>query len=371
VSIFKQKTCPECSAPHSASAARCGCGFLFDVEQAEDDAHAAELAAQQERIYLDYLAARAAQAEEGYRVAERQLEGDPDSATKSAELLLAQQQMNTARAELTTQSIKARLATERAKTARKRQRAAAVPVTPPAAPAAAAAIPAPAARPTDAAAQPPVQPAVVIKAGPPIAPVSAPAAAPDTMQATLGPKISDRPASAAPAKPLVTTPRASAPTPAPLALANTAKTAPIAKVQAAPPPRNTPPAPPRMAIAPRPPVPPPAVASVQPTAAFRQTQAAKAESILGPREPTPALSARTNGVAAVPNRAAPPPAKSPVVVDTKECPNCTASVALAHMTCRCGYAFSHGAELPAVVLSPSERTILLQGFDLGGAPKRA
>ncbi|MHB8455009.1 MAG: zinc ribbon domain-containing protein [Acidiferrobacterales bacterium] len=70
----------------------------------------------------------------------------------------------------------------------------------------------------------------------------------------------------------------------------------------------------------------------KPGAAFRAAQAARAEQIVST-------------------------AKS---ADTKECPNCTASVASAAKSCRCGFSFPAGiTEMPVLALSPSELAELL------------
>lgn len=75
---------------------------------------------------------------------------------------------------------------------------------------------------------------------------------------------------------------------------------------------------------------------VTPPAAFRAEQAARAEK---------AMEAH----------------KKPV--DTKECPNCTASVPTAATRCRCGFAFAAGGnDLPSLTLCTGDFTALRNNF---------
>jgi hypothetical protein len=378
VSIFQQKFCPECSSTQPLAAARCDCGYLFEVDEIRDDTHAAELNAQQERIYLDYLRARAAQAEETYLVAKRRHDDEPESAMLAADMLLAQQQMHTARAELIAQAGKARHAQERAEAITKvtRELTATRAAKPTVAPAKAATLVAP-----------PAAKVAVVKAPPAAAPVVSDAAksAPATAVKQPPRAVTPVPATAAepraqapviqpaPSKPVAAAPQ---PDPRPAAAAPTVATPrpAVTVIQPASPPKPAAATPERSAQPPASaapvqtaPVPAPRVVeSAQPTVAFQQTQAARAERIVSERQPVRVAPPRATNAQPMPKPVARPPAD-----EAKECPNCTASVRLAVMQCRCGFEFSHGAELPAVALTPSERAALLQGLDLSRAPRRA
>lgn len=411
MSIFQQKFCPQCSDRQPLSAPRCGCGYLFEVDQVEDETHAAELQAQQERIYLDYLAARAAQAEEAYRVAKRLLEADPESVVKSADVLVAQQQMHAAQAELSAQTIKTRAAVARAETLRRSKPAGAAsrnaeaippkrpePAAPPAisgtAPARDMATPAPG--PRNAAAEqprqdsPPETPAPrrpattkpVVADSPALPPVTAKAHAAvnaPAAAAAAGAQPRQRPTAATASAMPQERPNARR-DPGAATATPRGEPGPAARIATASPLQpSVPAAIPQPGVGQSAPVPArcdglarAAAPSAQPTPAFRAAQAAKARDILGRREggAAPSGPTRVEAAAAAASRAS-QPATSCKVEETKECPSCTAVVALAVMRCRCGFAFSAGAELPAVVLTPAERAALLQGFELTGPRKLA
>src|SRR5205814_144213 len=98
VSIFK-KDCPECAAPNPVDAVRCNCGYCFDPEAlAPSDAGA--YAEEQDRLYLDYLEARIAQAEAEAIVARQQANADRDNTLKAATALQAEQALNSLQAEM-------------------------------------------------------------------------------------------------------------------------------------------------------------------------------------------------------------------------------------------------------------------------------
>jgi hypothetical protein len=388
------------------SAPRCGCGYLFEVEQAGDDTHAVELEAQQERIYLDYLAARAAQAEEAYRVAKRLLEADPESVVKSADVLVAQQQLHAAQAELTSQTIKTRAALARAQALRKSKPTLAVvknpePVRaerrgskPPkvakgASPARRVATPASAeSNPSET-----LRRQSAAMAPPSVSPAAAKPAVGDQLVASAAVSqarpLHDTPKPPAAVKPgqpigraVTTALRATHPltdAPSSRGAARTAaavETASPAQAAANNAPRtgNSETPPPR-AVGKPVPAPPPSMTapgaarpSPQPTPAFREAQSAKAKDIVARRQGTsPAGAPRAKPPA--PRKPAPQPAAARAAEESKECPSCTATVALTVMKCRCGFAFSHGLELPGVVLTPAERATLLQGFELVGPRK--
>lgn len=61
MSIFS-KECPHCAATRPADASRCGCGYVFDPYLLDDAQRTLGLAAEEEKLYEEYLAARAAEA---------------------------------------------------------------------------------------------------------------------------------------------------------------------------------------------------------------------------------------------------------------------------------------------------------------------
>jgi hypothetical protein len=64
LSIFS-KECPQCAATGPADASRCGCGYLFDPYLVDDAQRTLGLAVKEdEKLYEEYLAARAVQAAE-------------------------------------------------------------------------------------------------------------------------------------------------------------------------------------------------------------------------------------------------------------------------------------------------------------------
>ena len=52
------KDCPHCATTHTAAADLCGCGYVFSGEKLDEPDLAPELAAQEEKLYEAYLAAR-------------------------------------------------------------------------------------------------------------------------------------------------------------------------------------------------------------------------------------------------------------------------------------------------------------------------
>lgn len=368
MSIFLQKFCPECTTGHSLSASRCDCGYLFDVDQSADSAHAAEYDAQQERIYLEYLAARASQAEENYRVAKRKSESTPDDASLAAETLLAQQYMNAARAELSTQTVKVQLAAERAHSARATERHAAV---------AAAKARAATMRPVPGTTKPSSKTGEIAPTpiAAPTPPPAHPAAVParkvtERTPAPIGTKAVSAPATTATIR-TVDAQRIAQATRSPVTKAKLPAKVAASVVESAV--ATVKPAEkPRAAAVPSAETPPPAVVpSAQATSEFRKAQARKAEATIT-REPARTTHAQSAPPVAVAKKTA-PAAKIPRVAaeDSKDCPNCTASVKLAVMQCRCGFEFSAGVELPGLSLSPTERAALTQALDMFSARRSA
>jgi len=131
-----------------------------------------------------------------------------------------------------------------------------------------------------------------------------------------------------------------------------------------------------VAISKKPHIAPP-VQSATPNPAFRQAQAAKAEKILRAKnaQPTPIVEVVKEEARKVPVAEPKPPqitsnnsAKTAPRLyaprDKKECPNCTASVAIVAGRCRCGYEFPSSEQLiPALAMSDEERAEFAKLFN--------
>lgn len=91
-----------------ATTKRCTCGYRFDVpdDDEERSATAAQIAVE-EKLFAEYLEARAAQAVEAATVAARAAELDPESERKAVEAVRTQQAAEKLAAELAVQRIKA------------------------------------------------------------------------------------------------------------------------------------------------------------------------------------------------------------------------------------------------------------------------
>ena len=77
------KDCPHCAATHAAATSLCGCGYVFSGEKLDEPDLAPELAAQEEKLYEAYLAARLEQAILESRDAQRMADVDPQHAQKA------------------------------------------------------------------------------------------------------------------------------------------------------------------------------------------------------------------------------------------------------------------------------------------------
>lgn len=293
-----EKECPQCTTGNSAEAVFCRCGYCFDPTKLNSAADTLKFIDHEERLYLEYLSARLAQTERDLAAAEQQLARDPGDTGRAADVLLATQALNGARAEYDEQVAKLRAAhAVAAKGAR------AKPATAKAAKPAKAA----AATKTNAAVKAEARPAKKAPATAPVA--SASAAAPHK------PKT----AAFTPPKPVA------AKVVAPVA------PAPVAKKRAAAP-----------TVAP---VAAPVVTSA-PGESFRAEQAAKAARIVPPAPSHPVVAA---GVGTTPAQTA--------KAAGRDCPNCMAVVANHSQKCRCGFDFTARFEMPALVLSAEDRAM--------------
>ena len=315
MSIFT-KLCPQCTDSVEASSARCHCGYIFDTTT-DGSVCAGDLLEQNERMYLEYLEARVLQADQEFAVAQNAAARDPENRLAAAELLRAEQAMNNARAELSSQSL--RLETTRALVTRNRP--AATPTTK-----SIRAVPAP---PKPAPARP-------------TAPVA---------------KVAE------PAKPVVTKSR-----PVPMRMTKPAKPRPLPGLKLAVPLNAKPSTPKPVRQVDSQPKPAAAIDSSQ---SFRNAQAVKAARVMRgntekprpvpvPPKATPAKPRTVDPLASA--KAALQPRSSP---DMRECPNCTAQLKLDVVQCRCGYEFpTAGAEIPALSLPTSEAVTLSEHLTL-------
>jgi hypothetical protein len=107
MSIFL-KDCPQCTTANPSEAVFCSCGYCFDPQRIRGNKDSFRYAAHEEKLYLDYLGARVKQAETDLAAAQSQLTRDPENTEKSAQVLLARQALNSARADHGVQVLKLR-----------------------------------------------------------------------------------------------------------------------------------------------------------------------------------------------------------------------------------------------------------------------
>ena len=101
MSIFS-KECPHCAATRPADASRCGCGYVFDPYLLDDAQRTLGLAAEEEKLYEEYLAAKLAAI-------------DPENEPTAIDDARAQRGAQAANAELAAQRARAAQAAEAAK----------------------------------------------------------------------------------------------------------------------------------------------------------------------------------------------------------------------------------------------------------------
>ena len=102
VSIF-YKDCPHCAATLSASTKRCSCGHYFVFENEAEPGLDPELHAQEEKLYEAYLTARRDQTAETVRAARAEVFRAPGNAAAIDLLKEAEAALNACEAELSTQ----------------------------------------------------------------------------------------------------------------------------------------------------------------------------------------------------------------------------------------------------------------------------
>jgi hypothetical protein len=313
VSIFS-RACPQCAADNLADAIFCSCGYCFDTRQVRSQDDALIHAINEEQNYLDYLGARVIQAEAELEAKSAAQIVTPDNTTLAAEVLLAQQALNTARAELKVQQ-------ERLESLNRDRRLLSRRPAPK--------LPKPDHFPV--AAKPVAKPAGTVAVAKPTPPQPVPAAVPV--------RVAPPAQTPAPQKPVAP---------------------PVRPVVSVTPPKSSPrhvPAPERMTEIPGP--------------AFHAAQATKAARAVNTPRPAPSpLSVPTPAHAAKPavevrghSVTVTLPADKPVVL-TQDCPNCMAKLAPGVRKCRCGFDLTARFEMPELSLSAADRAALLSNLGL-------
>jgi hypothetical protein len=94
------KVCPQCTTTHAATADHCGCGYRFGSDRLETPEARLKLAAQEERIYEAYLAARLVQARTAVEEARLLVKHNPKDEGRQHMLADAEALLRTAAAEL-------------------------------------------------------------------------------------------------------------------------------------------------------------------------------------------------------------------------------------------------------------------------------
>lgn len=329
VSIFS-KPCPQCASDNPADVLFCVCGYCFDLRQVRTNEDALTHASNEEQNYLDYLIARVSQTEADLEAKYASHIISPESTALAAEVLLAQQALNTARAELRAQQERVESLTNQRKTFRR--------------------ISAQAVKPSrtgilrKVSAHQPEHPGMTGETPPPAAKLPVRVNLPHAANTSARHKEAARPSA-----------RAAVP-PKSVAIAKTRPVAPVAN--------NTVKATARKRA-------PGYLISETPGAAFHAVQAAKAaqavqtpHAIPGPavtpipvQTGTPLVEIRGHSVTVT----LPPPVKALL---THDCPNCMAKLPAVTHRCKCGFDLTAKFEMPALSLSAAERTLLLSSLGI-------
>lgn len=117
MSIF-DKDCPLCGSELPVSADGCACGFSFEPNSLEETAQELELAAQDEKLYANYLSARVAQTKEAIESVKIVLEREPERQDLLNDLKNAESEHEAALSEFKAQNEKLAAATSKADAAK-------------------------------------------------------------------------------------------------------------------------------------------------------------------------------------------------------------------------------------------------------------
>jgi hypothetical protein len=327
-SIF-QKVCPECMATVPLDTRECSCGHQLDHDDTDTALTSEEIRLKAEELYENYLGARVEQAAKAVKTAQAEFAREPSNPGKSEQVASTIREVQIAKSALATQSAHiAAMKKDMLSTAR------------PAAP----------------------------------SPVTTPARKRVTALHAVATKTQAR----ITRKPIPVLTDVVATAPAPVrpkhetkVVAVTSKKLPVTVA-----PSRKPDIAPPVQSAKKPEIAPP-VQSATPNPAFRQAQAAKAEKILRAKitQPAPVAKAVKEEARMVPAAEPKPPQTTPITAktaprlyaprDKKDCPNCTASVAIAAARCRCGYEFPSSEHLiPALAMSDEERAEFAKLFSM-------
>lgn len=315
-SIF-QKVCPECMATVPLDTRECSCGHHLDHDDTDTALTSEEIRLKAEELYENYLGARVEQAAKAVKTAQAEFARDPSNPGKSEQVASTIREVQIAESTLATQS--ARIA---------EMKKAMLPTARPAAP--------------------------------------NPVATPARKRVTALNAVATKPQARITRKPIPVLTDVVATAPAPVRPKHETKVVAVTfkKLSAT------------VAPSRKPDIAPP-VQSATPNPAFRQAQAAKAEKILRAKitQPAPVVKAVKEEARMVPVAEPKPPQTPPVTAktaprlyapqDKKDCPNCTASVAIAAARCRCGYEFPSSEHLiPALAMSDEERAEFAKLFSM-------
>jgi hypothetical protein len=318
-SIF-QKVCPECMATVPLDTRECSCGHHLDHDDTDTALTSEEIRLKAEELYENYLGARVEQAAKAVKTAQAEFAREPSNPGKSEQVASTIREVQIAKSALATQS--AHIAV---------MKKAMSPTARPAAP--------------------------------------SPVATPARKRVTALHAVATKPQARITRKPIPVLTDVVATAPAPVRPKHETKVVAVTskKLPATAAPSRKPDIAPAVQSARKPEIAPP-VQSATPNPAFRQAQAAKAEKILRAKitQPAPVVKAVKEEARMVPVAEPKPPQTTPITAktaprlyaprDKKDCPNCTASVALAAARCRCGYEFPSSEHLiPALAMSDEER----------------
>jgi len=324
----------------------CSCGHHLDHDDTDTALTSEEIRLKAEELYENYLGARVEQAAKAVKTAQAEFAREPSNPGKSEQVASTIREVQIAKSALATQSAHiAAMKKDMLSTARP---AAPNPVATPARKRVAA-LHAVATKPQARITRKPIPVLtdVVATAPTPVRPKHEAPKVATMVPAPVRPKLQAKVVATAPKK-----------LPMPVATSRKPDIAPA--VQSARKPEIAPP-----------------VQSATPNPAFRQAQAAKAEKILRAKitQPAPVAKAVKEEARMVPVAEPKPSQTTPITAktaprlyaprDKKDCPNCTASVAIAAARCRCGYEFPSSEHLiPALAMSDEERAEFAKLFSM-------
>lgn len=348
-SIF-QKVCPECMATVPLDTRECSCGHHLDHDDTDAALTSEEIRLKAEELYENYLGARVEQAAKSVKSAQADFARDPSNPVKSEHVASAIRDLQMAESDLAAQS--ARVVEMKKAILPMTRPAAPVPVAIPARKRVAA-LKAVTRKPQSRITRKPIPVLTEVVATVPALPKQ------DSKVISIA---------AAPAHPKQET----------KVIAATAAPAPVRPILQSKLVANAPEKLPKPVAASRKPETAPPVQSATPNPAFRQAQAARAEKILRAKNtpPPPVVKQAKEEARLVPVAQPEPPKTTPVILaksaprlyvprDKKDCPNCTASVAVVAARCRCGYEFPSSEQLiPALAMSDEERAEFAKLFNI-------